>query len=68
MTIYVLGNVFFYIKQVVEKCALRTLRYVIDMELQFSGKKSLNIPKVQSESNFGVVYFVFFRAWQNKIS
>jgi hypothetical protein len=42
--------------------------YVIDTELQLSGKKSLTIPKEQSESIFGVAYYVFVRAWQNKIS
>jgi hypothetical protein len=43
-------------------------RYVIDTELQLSGKKRLKIPKGQSESIFGVAYFVFFHAWQNKIT
>ena len=43
-------------------------RYVIDTELQLSGKKCWKIPKEQSESIFGVAYFVFFHAWQNKIT
>ena len=43
-------------------------RYVTDTELQLSGKKCWKIPKGQSESILGVAYFVFFHAWQNKIT
>ena len=43
-------------------------RYVMDTELQLSGKKSLKIPNGQSESIFGDAYSVIFRALQNKIS
>jgi hypothetical protein len=62
MTIYVLGNAFFYIKHLLTNVHSELYRYVIDTELQLSGKKRLKIPKEQSESIFGVAYFVFFHA------
>ena len=49
-------------------CTPNSTLYVIDTELQLSGKKNLKIPNGQSESIFGVAYFVIFRALQNKIS